>query len=166
MTRFTAAKKTTRAMAAALAIAGLPAVVGVTGSAWAQPRPAAGADHGQRADRGDRDHARPNRIEGRIAFLKAELKITPAQEGQWNAVADAMRKSATQRQQLGEEMRNRGDKPVTAVDRLNFRQRMTEAEAANAKTFATTFAALYTSLDDAQKKQADDLLSPRRHHRL
>ena len=33
-------------------------------------------------------------IEGRIAFLKAELKITDAQQPLWNAVADAMRASA------------------------------------------------------------------------
>src|SRR5919202_1070827 len=36
---------------------------------------------------------RPSRVEGRIAFLKAELKITDAQTPQWNAVADAMRKN-------------------------------------------------------------------------
>ncbi|MGH7007615.1 MAG: Spy/CpxP family protein refolding chaperone, partial [Stellaceae bacterium] len=30
-------------------------------------------------------------VAGRIAFLKAELKITPQQEAQWNKVAEAMR---------------------------------------------------------------------------
>jgi protein CpxP len=162
MTTLTAAKKTTRLVAAAIAIAGLP-LAGLATSAMAQPRPpaagAAPADHA-------RDHARPNRIEGRIAYLKAELKITPAQETQWSAVADVMRRNATSRQQLWEQMRNRGDTPVTAVDRLNFRQRASEVEAENAKSFATTFAALYTRLDDTQKKQADELMSPRRHRRL
>jgi hypothetical protein len=33
-------------------------------------------------------------VEGRIAFLKTELKITDAQEPLWNAVADAMRANA------------------------------------------------------------------------
>ena len=33
-------------------------------------------------------------VEGRIAFLKTELKITDAQQPLWNAVADAMRASA------------------------------------------------------------------------
>jgi hypothetical protein len=161
MTSLTAAKKTTRLMAAALAIAGLPVVAGV--SAWAQQaRPTAGQERAQHRA----EHARPNRIEGRIAFMKAELKITPAQESQWNAVSDAMRHNATQRQQLFEQMRSRGDQPMTAVDHLNFRQRMSEVQAESAKSFATTFAALYTSLDDSQKKQADELLSPRRHHRL
>jgi len=35
-------------------------------------------------------------VEGRIAFLKTELKITDAQLPQWNAFADALRNSAGQ----------------------------------------------------------------------
>jgi hypothetical protein len=63
-------------------------------------------------------------------------------------------------------MRGHRDQPMTAVDHLNFRQRWSEVEANNAKSLASTFAALYTRLDDGQKKQADELLSPRRHRRL
>ena len=33
-------------------------------------------------------------VDGRIAFLKAELKITPAQETQWQQVEAAMRENA------------------------------------------------------------------------
>src|SRR5579864_8974414 len=33
-------------------------------------------------------------VDGRIAFLKAELKITPAQEASWQPVAAAMRENA------------------------------------------------------------------------
>ena len=36
-------------------------------------------------------------IEGRIAFLKAELKITDAQLPQWNTFADALRSDAKRR---------------------------------------------------------------------
>ena len=36
----------------------------------------------------------PRHVEGRIAYLKAELKITDAQAQQWNAFADALRQSA------------------------------------------------------------------------
>jgi hypothetical protein len=145
-----------------MAIAGLP-IAGLATTAVAQTPPStAGAAHPGPAH----DHARPNRIEGRIAYLKAELKITPAQEAQWNTVADAMRSNAAQRQQLFEQMRSRGNQPVTAVEHLQFRERMSELQAQSAKSLATTFAVLYTSLDDGQKKQADELLSPRRHHRL
>src|ERR1700745_487703 len=34
-------------------------------------------------------------VDGRVAFLKAELKITPAQETQWQQVATAMHQNAT-----------------------------------------------------------------------
>ena len=40
-----------------------------------------------------------DRIEGRIAFLRAELKITEAQAGTWDAFADALRTNA---QKLGQ----------------------------------------------------------------
>jgi hypothetical protein len=33
-------------------------------------------------------------VEGRLAFIKAELKITDAQQPQWNAFADAVRERA------------------------------------------------------------------------
>jgi len=33
-------------------------------------------------------------VDGRIAFFKAELKITPAQETQWQQVETAMRENA------------------------------------------------------------------------
>jgi LTXXQ motif family protein len=41
-------------------------------------------------------------VEGRIAFLRAELKITDAQVPQWNTFADALRANA---KRMGE-MRN------------------------------------------------------------
>src|SRR5512146_1442378 len=46
-------------------------------------------------------HARPfslpgERVEARLAFIKTALKITDAQQPQWNAFADVMRKNAKQ----------------------------------------------------------------------
>ena len=38
--------------------------------------------------------AMADHVEGRIAFLKAELNITEAQTTQWNAFADALRENA------------------------------------------------------------------------
>ena len=51
--------------------------------------------------------ARASHIEGRIAYLKAELKITPAQEAQWDKVAQAMRQNATERRQGFEQVQQR-----------------------------------------------------------
>src|ERR1700757_2322769 len=48
-------------------------------------------------------------VDGRIAFLKAELKITPAQETQWQQVAAAMRENAkTLDQTITSARQNRG----------------------------------------------------------
>lgn len=47
-------------------------------------------------------------IEGRLAFLKTELKITEAQTPQWTAYADALRANAKRRAQLMTEMMSSG----------------------------------------------------------
>ena len=44
--------------------------------------------------RGTDGMATIDRIEGRIAFLRAELKITDAQADAWNGFADALRTNA------------------------------------------------------------------------
>src|SRR5579859_4383022 len=91
---------------AAAVVAGL-AVVGMTGAsmlAYAQTAaPAA-------------QPARPHssHIEGRIAFLKTELKITDAQQAQWDKVAAAMRENSQAMHQAFDAMRaNRGATPGT-----------------------------------------------------
>ena len=47
-------------------------------------------------------------IEGRLAFLKTELKITDAQTTQWNAYADALRANAKRMSELMNEMMSSG----------------------------------------------------------
>ena len=72
------------------------AVVGLT-PALAQTAP--GPANSTAASSEARDHVTgrmmPGQfVDGRIAFLKAELKITPTQETQWQQVAAAMRENA------------------------------------------------------------------------
>ena len=64
-----------------------------------------------------------DRVEGRIAFLRAELKITDAQANTWNAFADALRANA---KKLGEVRASMMGKPgemqqpaPTMADRLD-----------------------------------------------
>jgi hypothetical protein len=47
-------------------------------------------------------------LEGRLAFLKTELKITEAQTPQWTAYADALRANAKRMGQLMTEMMSSG----------------------------------------------------------
>jgi hypothetical protein len=47
-------------------------------------------------------------IEGRLAFLKTELKITDAQAPQWNAYADALRANAKRMHEFRSDMMSKG----------------------------------------------------------
>ena len=113
-------------------------------------------------------HERPmprSHIDGRIAFLHAELKITPTQQTQFDRVAAAMRANATQRTQRFEQMRADRDKPRTAVDSLEQRAHFIEAQASAEKAFADAFKPLYATFSDEQKKAADELFERGFHDR-
>ncbi len=103
-------------------------------------------------------------VEGRIAFLKTELKISDAQVQDWDKVADAMRENAKARQQLRDEAAANRDKPQTAVQRLDWIERMSQARAKGITAFADAFKPLYDRMSDDQRKAADALLEPH-HHR-
>lgn len=109
-----------------------------------------------------RERPLPGRhIEGRIAFLRTELKITQAQQPHWDRVAAAMRERSQRMSELAQQMRADRDRPKTAVDRLEMRARFAEAGANDAKVFAAAFRPLYDSLSDDQKKTADELFGSR-----
>jgi cell pole-organizing protein PopZ len=109
-----------------------------------------------------RERPLPGRhIEGRIAFMQAELKITPAQQAHWERVAAAMRANAQQRDQTALQMRARRGQQSSAVERVERRAQMAELQAASAKTFAAAFKPLYESFSDDQKKSADELFERR-----
>jgi hypothetical protein len=98
-------------------------------------------------------------VEGRIAFLKTELKITDAQLPQWNAFADALRNSAGQMRQAMQGMH--GGMPGSLPARLDAMVTMMSARLEGLKATSASAKSLYAVLDDAQKKTADDLiLSP------
>lgn len=117
---------------------------------------------------------RVDRVEGRIAFFKAELKITEAQSKQWEAVAKAMRDQSVAMKTLHEQRPQRDraerDRALSAPEALARREeataQMTKAMAARAageKQFAAAFVPLYNQLSEEQKKTADSLLN--RHGR-
>jgi hypothetical protein len=125
------------------------------------------------AQRPAREH--PSHIEGRIAYLKTELKITAAQDAQWDKVAQAMRQNATERRQGFERVRAEHDsagqrQPPNALQRLEGEARFAALRAQQADRFLAAFRPLYDGMSDAQKKAADELLAPHRmgrfgHHR-
>jgi len=102
-------------------------------------------------------------VEGRIAFLKTELKITDAQTPQWNAFADALRANARRMSEMRSTMMPGGmmgqsGAPVSAVDRLDRMEKMMAAMLEAVKATKSALAPLYAVLNDEQKKLADQLI--------
>jgi len=106
-----------------------------------------------------------DRVEGRIAFLRAELKITDAQGDAWNGFADALRANA---KKLGEVrgammpnsgMSKSGD-AATMADRLDRQEQWLAARLEGTRAIKTAFGKLNESLSDEQRKTANDLLAP------
>ena len=145
-------------------IAAFAAAAIVSGGAMtiaAQPAAAQAASTAQPAPGQQPPRAHVSHIEGRIAFLKAELKITPAQEPQWDKVAEAMRQNETERHQGFEQARSNRSAPPNALQHLEFMAKFGALRAQEADRFLAAFRPLYESLSDTQKKTADDLLAAR-----
>jgi LTXXQ motif family protein len=99
-----------------------------------------------------------DRIEGRIAFLKAELEITDKQMADWNVLADALRSS---RQHLVEARKYLvPDDKANSPDRMERYERHLTERLEAVKSARTSFARLYPTLSDSQKQTADTILVP------
>ena len=107
--------------------------------------------------------SKADRVEARITMLHAKLAITPAQENLWKNVTEVMRDNAQTMEALTK-ARAAGAKTMTAVDDLNSYSKIAEAHAAGLTKFVPVFQALYVSMSDAQKAQADTLFRGP-HHR-
>jgi Spy/CpxP family protein refolding chaperone len=101
-------------------------------------------------------------VDGRIAFLKAELKITPAQETQWQQVEAAMRENAKALDQtITTARQNRTS--IDAVQRLELREQFAKVRADNDARLLAAFKPLYTSLSPEQQQMANQLIGARHH---
>jgi hypothetical protein len=106
------------------------------------------------------------RVEGRIAYVKAVLKITDAQQAQFDKLADAMRANAKDRVAIFQQLRTNRDQPKNAVERLEIREHLTEMRAQSEQRSLAALKPLYDSLTPDQKQAADALMAPHwDHHR-
>lgn len=156
----------------AAALAGAVLVSGAVGFAIAQPAPPApqaaaqGMAPGGHPGMHHRADFRPDRhIEGRIAFLKTELKITDAQTPAFNALGDVLRAEAKARGDMHERMRERAGKPANAVERLEFRGDAMQRGAEATQRLLEVVKPLYAQLSPEQKATADELLAKSGKHR-
>jgi len=101
-------------------------------------------------------------VEGRIAFLKAQLKTTPAQEAQWQQVEAAMRENAkTLDQTITTARQNRGN--MDAVQRLELREQFAKVRVDNDARLLAAFKPLYASLSPEQQQMANQLVGAHHH---
>jgi hypothetical protein len=97
-------------------------------------------------------------IDGRIAFLKAELKIAEAQESLWAAYAKAAHDNATDMAaRCTAMMGGSGPATLSLPDRLDLREQFMTAQLESLRTLNKALKPLYAALDDNQKKAANEL---------
>jgi len=96
-------------------------------------------------------------IEGRIAFLKAELKIADAQAPQWNAFADTVRDNAKSMAEAHQSTMSSGA-AKTLPERLALEEKALTAHLEALKKTASALNKLYDTLSVDQKKVADEII--------
>ncbi len=96
-------------------------------------------------------------VEGRIAFLKTELKITDAQLPLWNGFAQALRDNATAMQGMPGGMMGTSQ-GTTLPDKLAARETMLSGRLDTVRKLKAAAEPLYAALSADQKKTADDIM--------
>ena len=143
--------------------------------------PAGDASGGQRAGPEGRAFRNPSeRVEARLAYLKTALKITDAQQPQWESFANVLRKHAQDRGERIQKFRAQGGpRPdagsVTAIERLERTQSRMVLRAARLNDVIAAAKPLYAALSPEQQAVADEMLArqgqrgqpghQRQHHR-
>jgi len=150
----------------ALIAAGFAAAVPLTMAQTANPVPgAAQGQHAQRGHHGKQAFRMPGeRVEARLAYIKTALKITDAQQAQWDAFAGVMRKQAkeadarikTRQEKMAA---NTERKPLTAIERLERRQTRMATASARIGERLSVQKPLYAALSPEQQQVADKLFA-------
>jgi hypothetical protein len=106
------------------------------------------------------------RVDGRLTYMKTELKITSQQTAAWDAFATVVRSSVKAHNDMmrsgaeGFDGRAILDKPLP--ERLAFQISRMEAHLAQIKSIKEAVDGLYAVLTDEQKAIADDVVLPLR----
>jgi hypothetical protein len=132
------------------AIALLAAMALTPSLAFAQPAPRA-------PTLASTDAQKPiDKTEARVKELHAKLKITPAQDPQWQDFVSAERDNAQQMSDLIAK-REQGAASMNAVDDFKNYEAIAKAHEDGLERIVPAFEKLYASMSDDQKKMADNL---------
>lgn len=106
----------------------------------------------------------PEHVEGRIAFLRTELKVTDAQQPLWEVVAEVLRANSIGSKGMmpammgGMMQPGASSKPLPQT--LADLERMLSSRLDSLRRLNSALEPFYESLDETQKKTADELLMP------
>jgi hypothetical protein len=103
-------------------------------------------------------------VDTRINNLHARLQITAAQESLWQPVAQIMRDNASTMDSL-RQTRAADANSMSAVDDLRSYGQVIDAHADGVKKLTSAFEALYNSMSDTQKSNADLIFRSDHHHK-
>jgi hypothetical protein len=95
-------------------------------------------------------------VEGRIAFLQAELRPTDSQMAAWHEFANVLRANGKRISQARAEQPKRTS--ASFGDRLDDEERWLSVKLEGVRALKPAYAKLYAVLDDKQKKTADDVM--------
>lgn len=101
-------------------------------------------------------HTQQSTVEQRIADLHAKLKITAAEQAQWEPFAQAMRDNAVAIDQAFQS-RVKALPTMTAADNVKSYAALSAEHAKDMQNLVPTFQALYDSMSDSQKHVADQV---------
>jgi hypothetical protein len=102
-----------------------------------------------------REFTSPEQIEARIEYLHRTLKITPAQEKEWDQVMTVMRDNG---KAMDDALAQRHEawKTMTALDDLRSYEALSKAHADGMHKIVVAFEPLYMKMTDEQKRLADN----------
>jgi protein CpxP len=151
-------------------IAGIVAGVSLAVAAlsYAQPftgmGPAFGGGMGMGSGHGPMAGVDPATIvDSRLGDLKAQLKITPAQESAWQALTGAAKQQAASMQALRARMQ---EGTGTPPERMGHRTELMQQRTAAMTTMTNAFNALYAVLTPEHKAIADQNSGPMAHRAM
>jgi len=102
--------------------------------------------------------AMASHIDGRLAYIKAELKVTDAQESLWNAYAAAAHENANTMVARCTTMMGKRGSQASLPDRLDQNEQLMAAQLDALRSMNNALKPLYAALTDGQKKTADQLV--------
>lgn len=104
-------------------------------------------------------------IDGQLAFIKAELKITEAQTPKWDAYAEAYRNAVQHMEKNCAMLTGQGVNLLamaeTLTTRLDNEERRLALPYETLQTVKKAVLPLYSALSNEQKKKADQIILPR-----